>query len=120
MKRFAAALVPVWALLLVTATCSGADSVSRQPVLVVLYSRFYDHGHPSMTDDRLKQLLPMLDRLHTMLPHAVFATVLRNWPRLHRFGTVHRSEWVRYLNRVSGRDLTAFVHRWLDSQQSPA
>jgi aminopeptidase N len=62
----------------------------------------------------------MLDRLHTMLPHAVFAAVLRSWPRLHRFDTVHRSEWVRYLNRVSGRDLTAFVHRWLDSKQSPA
>jgi aminopeptidase N len=61
----------------------------------------------------------MLDRLHTMLPHAVFAKVLRNWPRLHRFGTVHRSEWVRYLNRVSGRNLTAFVHRWLDSRRSP-
>jgi aminopeptidase N len=62
----------------------------------------------------------MLDRLHTMLPHAVFATLLRDWPGLHRFGNVHRSEWVSYLNQVSGRDLTAFVHLWLDSRQSPA
>jgi aminopeptidase N len=62
----------------------------------------------------------MLDRLHTMLPHPVFATLLRGWPRLHRFGTVHRSEWVRYLDRVSGRHLNHFVHRWLDSTTSPA
>jgi aminopeptidase N len=62
----------------------------------------------------------MLDRLHTMLPRAVFTKVLRDWPRLHRFGSVHRSEWVRYLNRVSGRNLTSFVHRWLDSTTSPA
>jgi aminopeptidase N len=62
----------------------------------------------------------MLDRLHSKLPPAVFAELLRHWPRLHRFGTVHRSEWVRYLNRVSGRDLTTFVHRWLDSTRSPA
>jgi aminopeptidase N len=61
----------------------------------------------------------MLDRLHSMLPHLTFATLLRDWPRLHRFGTVHRSEWLRYLNQVSGQDLTAFVHRWLDSRQSP-
>jgi aminopeptidase N len=62
----------------------------------------------------------MLDRLHTMLPHAVFAKLLRGWPTLHRFGNVHRSEWVRYLDRVSGRDLAPFVHRWLDSTSSPA
>jgi aminopeptidase N len=62
----------------------------------------------------------MLDRLHTMLPHPVFAKLLRGWPRLHRFGTVHRSEWVRYLDRVSGRHLNHSVHRWLDSTTSPA
>lgn len=62
----------------------------------------------------------MLDRLHSMLPAAAFATLLRGWPRLHRFGSVHRSEWVRYLDRVTGRDLAPFVHRWLDSTTSPA
>jgi aminopeptidase N len=62
----------------------------------------------------------MLDRLHTMLPHQVFARLLRGWPTLHRFGNVHRSEWVRYLDRVSGRHLDHFVHRWLDSKRSPA
>jgi aminopeptidase N len=62
----------------------------------------------------------MLDRLHAKLPRAVFARLLRAWPRRHRFGTVHRSEWVHFVDWVSGRDLTAFVHRWLDSEKSPA
>jgi aminopeptidase N len=62
----------------------------------------------------------MLDRLHSMLPHAVFAKLLRGWPRQHRFGNVHRSEWVAYLNQVSGQDLSAFVQLWLDSTKSPA
>jgi hypothetical protein len=33
---------------------------------------------------------------------------------------VHRSVWVRYLDRVAGRNLTGFVHRWLDSPTTPA
>jgi aminopeptidase N len=62
----------------------------------------------------------MLDRLHSMLPAATFAKLLRDWPRLHRFGSVQRSEWVSYLNRVTGRNLTSFVHRWLDSPTTPS
>jgi aminopeptidase N len=62
----------------------------------------------------------MLDRLHSMLPTAVFAKVLRDWPRLHRFGSVHRSEWVGYLDRITGRNVTSFVHQWLDSPTTPS
>ena len=47
----------------------------------------------------------MLDRLHAMLPAPVFARVLREWPRLHRWGSVNRSLWVGYLDRVTGRNL---------------
>jgi aminopeptidase N len=62
----------------------------------------------------------MLKHLRQMLGAKTFGDLLRGWPATHRFGSVHRSEWVRYLNRVSGRNLTAFVHRWLDSKRTPA
>jgi aminopeptidase N len=62
----------------------------------------------------------MLKHLRHMLGAKSFGDLLRGWPAAHRFGSVHRSEWVRYLNRVSGRNLTAFVHRWLDSKRTPA
>jgi aminopeptidase N len=62
----------------------------------------------------------MLRHLRHMLGAKTFGEVLRGWPAAHRFGSVHRSEWVHYLNRVSGRNLTAFVHRWLDAKRTPA
>ena len=62
----------------------------------------------------------MLDRLHAMLPAATFASVLKQWPRLHRFGSVHLSEWISYLDRVTGRNLRGFVTAWLDSPITPS
>ena len=41
-----------------------------QPVLIVLYSRFYDHSHQHTTDERLQRLLPMLDRLRKQYPQS--------------------------------------------------
>jgi aminopeptidase N len=62
----------------------------------------------------------MLDRLHAMLPAATFATVLKKWPRLHWFGSVHRSQWISFLDRVTGRNLRHFVTEWLDSPTTPS
>jgi aminopeptidase N len=62
----------------------------------------------------------MLDRLHAMLGNTVFAKVLRDWPQQHRFATADRSEWISYLDHVTGRNLRSFVHRWLTSPTSPA
>jgi aminopeptidase N len=62
----------------------------------------------------------MLDRLRAKIGKKNFATVLRGWPQHHRFGNVHRGGWIRWVNRVTGRDLRPFVHRWLTSQDSPA
>jgi len=41
-----------------------------QPVLIVLYSRFYDHSHQHTTDERLQRLLPMLDKLRKQYPQS--------------------------------------------------
>jgi aminopeptidase N len=61
----------------------------------------------------------MLDRLHSMLGATLFAKVLRDWPRQHRFGNADRREWIDYLDRTTGRNLRPFVHRWLTSKTSP-
>jgi aminopeptidase N len=61
----------------------------------------------------------MLDRLHSMLGDVLFAGVLRSWPGRHRFGNVDRGEWISYLDHMTGRNLSGFVTRWLDSAKSP-
>jgi aminopeptidase N len=61
----------------------------------------------------------MLDRLHSMLGAALFAKVLRDWPRQHRFGNADRSEWIDYLDRTTGQNLRPFVRLWLTSKTSP-
>jgi aminopeptidase N len=62
----------------------------------------------------------MLDRLHSMLGTKLFAKVLRDWPRGHRFGNGDRRAWIKYLDRVTGENLRPFVQRWLNSQTSPS
>ena len=62
----------------------------------------------------------MLDRLRSKIGPADFRRLLRGWPQQHRFGDVDRHDWVAWLDRVTGRDLGHFVHRWLDSTDSPA
>jgi hypothetical protein len=48
-----------------------------KPILIVLYSRFYDHGHPHTTDERLQRLLPLLERLRTQHPQSGISAVLQ-------------------------------------------
>ena len=62
----------------------------------------------------------MLDRLRSKIGAADFAKVLRGWPARHRYDNVHRRQWVRWLNQVTGRDLGPFVRKWLTSRDSPA
>jgi aminopeptidase N len=61
----------------------------------------------------------MLYRLRSMLGTEVFDKVLKGWPAAHHDGNANRSDWVRYLDTTTGRNLKHFVHRWLDSTESP-
>jgi aminopeptidase N len=79
----------------------------------------YDRGSWGSTNVYYCAAL-MLDRLRSKIGAADFAEVLRGWPQRHRYDNVHRQQWVRYLNHVTGRDLRKFVHRWLTSEDSPA
>jgi aminopeptidase N len=62
----------------------------------------------------------MLDRLRAKIGAADFRRLLRSWPQQHRYADVDRHDWVAWLDAVTGRDLRHFVHRWLDSYDSPA
>ena len=61
----------------------------------------------------------MLDRLRTRLGDQLFAKVLRAWPQTHRDANATRGDWIAWLNRTTGRDLTGFVTRWLTSPTTP-
>src|ERR1017187_9050282 len=54
---------------------AGADT--RQPVYIYLYARVTDHVNIAMSEDRLRHILPLVERYRKMRPEAhVSATVL--------------------------------------------
>jgi aminopeptidase N len=61
----------------------------------------------------------MLYRLRHRLGAQLFDRLLRQWPQEHRYQSVDRQEYVRWLDRKTGRHLDRFVHRWLTSRRSP-
>jgi aminopeptidase N len=62
----------------------------------------------------------MLFRIQDKLGTKTFDKILRGWPRHERFRSVNRGEWIRYLDKKSGRHLDHFVHHWLTAAKSPA
>jgi aminopeptidase N len=61
----------------------------------------------------------MLDRLHTMLGAKMFGKVLRDWPQQEKYGNADRADWIAYLDKATGRNLSAFVTTWLTAKKSP-
>jgi hypothetical protein len=49
---------------------ASAPTAARQPVLILLYTRFYDHSHQHTTDERIQRLLPMLQNLRDQHPQS--------------------------------------------------
>jgi hypothetical protein len=62
LKRFALLLLAT------VAFGNAAQGADPQPVYIVLYSRFYDHSHPSPNNERLQRLIPLLDKLRSKYP----------------------------------------------------
>ncbi len=56
--------------LAVSGLFAAEPAPAPKPVLIVLYSRFYDHSHQHTTDERLQRLLPMLDKLRKQYPQS--------------------------------------------------
>jgi hypothetical protein len=62
LKRFAVFLA-------IAASLAGqAPATRNQPVFIVLYSRFYDHGNQYPNNERIQLLLPLLDKLRSKYP----------------------------------------------------
>jgi hypothetical protein len=47
---------------------ANAPAGVQQPVLILLYTRFYDHSHQHTTDERIQRLLPMLQKFRDQHP----------------------------------------------------
>ena len=67
MYKFAAA---PFALLIAVCGLVAAPPPTSEPVYIVLYSRFYDHGHQHTTNERIERLLPMLTKLQKQYPQS--------------------------------------------------
>lgn len=76
MKRAASLSVPLIVLLLGGLLPAQAQA-ARQPVFIYLYTRMGDHVNIELTEDRIRRLLPMLERYRKAHPGAhVSATIL--------------------------------------------
>ena len=49
---------------------ASAPAAVQQPVLILLYTRFYDHSHQRVTDERIQRLLPMLQKARDEHPQS--------------------------------------------------
>jgi len=49
---------------------ASAPAAAQQPVLILLYTRFYDHSHQHTTDERIQRLLPMLQKFRDRHPQS--------------------------------------------------
>ena len=59
------------------AACSLASAADKQPVHIYLYERLGDYVNIELTEDRLRRLLPMIEKFRKQRPQAhVSATVL--------------------------------------------
>jgi aminopeptidase N len=61
-----------------------------------------------------------LEALRQRLGDGEFFRILRGWVQVHRFGNATVPEFVRYAERISGRDLTHFFAVWLYRRGKPA
>jgi hypothetical protein len=76
MKRYL-----VLALSLLAFASSNAQAQKPEPVYLYLYATVSDHINPDISEDRLRHLLPMLDRLRREHPEAhVSASILFSGP----------------------------------------
>ncbi len=61
----------------------------------------------------------LLQAIHDRVGDTAFRALLRDWVLEHRDGTVDRAQFVAFLNRHTGQDMTALVNAWLDSPTTP-
>jgi aminopeptidase N len=61
----------------------------------------------------------LLQAIHDRIGDSAFLALLRDWAQEHRDRTVDRLQFVAFVNRHTGQDLTALINAWLDSPTTP-
>jgi aminopeptidase N len=61
----------------------------------------------------------LLQAIHDRVGDTAFLALLRDWAQEHRDSTVDRAQFVAFVNRYTGQDLTALINAWLDSPTTP-
>lgn len=61
-----------------SATAATAeDAKPKQPVFIVLYSRYSDHSHPRAIEERLSRLLPLVDKMREKYPQSGMSVLVQ-------------------------------------------
>ncbi|AKU19119.1 peptidase M1 [Luteipulveratus mongoliensis] len=61
----------------------------------------------------------MLHQIRKTVGDTAFFTMARGWSQEHRNGSADRATFIAYVNKSTGRDLTALINTWLDSTTQP-
>ncbi|WP_233224070.1 M1 family metallopeptidase [Amycolatopsis sp. CA-128772] len=80
-----------------------------------------DPGRDRIFDDLVYNRGAMtLQALRMQIGDRAFFRVLSEWPTAHRYGTVSTQQFIRFVERLTHRDLGAFFRTWLYQPGKPA
>jgi aminopeptidase N len=79
-----------------------------------------DPGRDHIFDDLVYNRGAMtLEALRLEIGDRAFFQVLRQWPATYRYGNVSTQTFIRFVERLTHRDLDAFFHTWLYQAGKP-
>lgn len=79
-----------------------------------------DPGRDHIFDDLVYNRGAMaLQALRLKIGDRAFLQVLRLWPTTHRYGNVSTQEFIRFVERLTHRNLDTFFHTWLYQSGKP-
>ncbi|MDT8915979.1 M1 family metallopeptidase [Amycolatopsis sp. PS_44_ISF1] len=80
-----------------------------------------DPGRDHIFDDLVYNRGAMaLQALRVKIGDRAFFALLEQWPAAHRYGTVSTRQFIRFVERLTGRDLDSFFRTWLYQPGQPA
>jgi hypothetical protein len=98
----------------------AADSapVSPQPVLVLLYSRYYDHSHPDLISTRLNRLLPQVERLSRQYPGARPSVLLQFSGTVAQL--LHENQAMRFPEKIKALQARKLIEVGYTGEDEPS
>jgi aminopeptidase N len=79
-----------------------------------------DPGRDHIFDDLVYDRGAMaLQALRLKIGDRAFSQVLKLWPTTHRYGNVSTQDFIRFVERLTNRDLGTFFHTWLYQAGQP-